>query len=90
VPSKSKFKSDAFEAIYTAAEDLRRAGTIDRTTMQSFDASCLQLPEEIAQNNDGLASAEICHGEVNPPCGPRLTARCVQSAARPCPRAPPN
>ncbi len=63
VPSKSKFKSDAFEAIYAAAEGLRRAGTIDKATMRSFDASCLQLPEEIAQNNDGLASEEATGSE---------------------------
>jgi hypothetical protein len=58
MPSKSKFKSDAFEAIYTAAEGLHRAGTIDKATMRSFDASCLKVPEEIAPNNDGVASAE--------------------------------
>lgn len=63
MPSKTKFKSDSFEAIYAAAEGLRRAGTIDKTTMGSFDASCLQLPEEIAQNNDGLASAETTGSE---------------------------
>lgn len=50
MPSKSKFKSDAFEAIYTAAEGLHRAGTIDKATMRSFDASCLTVPEEIAPN----------------------------------------
>lgn len=50
MPSKSKFKSDAFEAIYTAAEGLHRAGTIDKATMRSFDASCLTVPDEIAPN----------------------------------------
>ena len=63
VPSKSKFKSDAFEAIFAAAEGLRRAGTIDKATMRSFDASCLQLSEGIAQNNDGLASEEATGSE---------------------------
>lgn len=50
MPSKSKFKSDAFEAIHTAAEGLHRAGTIDKATMRRLDASCLKLPEEIAPN----------------------------------------
>jgi len=45
--SKSKFKSDAFEAIYAAAEGLHRAGTIDKATMRRFDASCLKVPKEI-------------------------------------------
>jgi hypothetical protein len=63
MPSKTKFKSDAFEAIYAAAEGLHRAGTIDKATMRSFDASCLKVPEEIAPNNDGVASAETTGSE---------------------------
>jgi hypothetical protein len=63
VPSKSNFKSDAFEAIYAAAEGLHRAGTIDKTTRRSFDASCLKVLEEIAPNNDGVASAETTGGD---------------------------
>ncbi len=38
---KSKFKSDAFEAIHSAARGLHRAGTIDKATMRKFDESCL-------------------------------------------------
>lgn len=36
--SKAKFKSDAFEAIHSAAEGLYRAGAIDKTTLRGFDA----------------------------------------------------
>ena len=46
--SKTKFKSDAFEAIYSAAQGLHRAGTIDKATMRDFDESCLVAPVEIA------------------------------------------
>ena len=46
--SKAKFKSDAFEAIYSAAQGLHRAGTIDKATMRDFDESCLVVPVEIA------------------------------------------
>ena len=46
--SKTKFKSEAFEAIYSAAQGLHRAGTIDKATMRDFDESCLVAPVEIA------------------------------------------
>lgn len=36
-----KFKSDAFEAIHSAASALHAAGTIDKATMRSFDKDCL-------------------------------------------------
>ena len=42
--SKSKLKSDAFEAIYSAAQRLLRVGTIDRVTMRDFDESGLASP----------------------------------------------
>jgi putative transcriptional regulator len=50
--AKHSFKSDAFEAIHSAAEGMYRAGTIDKVTMRSFDATCLTepmplMPEEI-------------------------------------------
>ena len=45
---KAKFKSDAFEAIYSAAQGLHRTGTIDKATMRDFDESCLVAPVEIA------------------------------------------
>ena len=45
---KAKFKSDAFEAIHSAAGGLYRAGTIDKATMRGFDESCLATPPPIA------------------------------------------
>ena len=39
--SKAGFKSDAFEAIHSAAQGLHRARTIDKATMREFDESCL-------------------------------------------------
>ena len=39
--SKARFKSDAFDAIHSAAQGLHRAGTIDKATMREFDESCL-------------------------------------------------
>ena len=45
---KTKFKSDAFEAIYSAALGLHRAGTIDKATMRDFDATCLSVIPEFA------------------------------------------
>lgn len=41
------FKSDAFEAIHSSAEDLLKAGVIDKTTMRGFDQSCLRVVEDI-------------------------------------------
>jgi putative transcriptional regulator len=46
--TKPKFKSDAFEAIHSAAQGLHRAGTIDKATMRDFDESCLATPPEIS------------------------------------------
>ncbi len=42
-----KYKSDAYEAIHSAVEGMYRTGTIDKTTMRSFDASCLTTPVSI-------------------------------------------
>ena len=51
MPTKSakqtKFKSDAFEAIHTSASALIKIGAISKTTMRSFDESCLAQPTEI-------------------------------------------
>jgi putative transcriptional regulator len=46
--TKPKFKSDAFEAIHSAAQGLHRAGAIDKETMRDFDESCLATPPEIS------------------------------------------
>ncbi len=41
-----KYKSDAFEAIHSSASALYKVGVIDKTTMRSFDDSCLTMPAE--------------------------------------------
>lgn len=38
---KPKFKSDAFEAIHSAASGMLRSGVMDKATMRQFDESCL-------------------------------------------------
>lgn len=45
--TKRKFKSDAFEAIHSAVEDMYSAGTIDKETMKTFDETCLSIPQEL-------------------------------------------
>ena len=45
---RTKFKSDAFEAIHSSAAGMLRAGTIDKTTMRRFDETCLAVPPAIA------------------------------------------
>src|SRR5947209_5630336 len=45
--TKPKFKSDAFEAIHSSASALAKMGAIDKTTMRSFDTSCLTVPAAI-------------------------------------------
>jgi putative transcriptional regulator len=39
--TKRKYKSDAFEAIYSSATALFEVGAIDKITMRDFDNSCL-------------------------------------------------
>ena len=51
---KAKFKSDAFEAVHSAALGLHRVGTIDKATMRGFDETCLAAqpvlaPQQIKQ-----------------------------------------
>jgi putative transcriptional regulator len=41
---KSRYKSDAFEAIHSAVEGMYKAGTVDKATMKSFDERCLVTP----------------------------------------------
>lgn len=48
MPKKSEFRSEAFEAIHSAASGMFRAGTIDKATMRRFDASCLTAPSAFA------------------------------------------
>lgn len=44
MPTKAKFKSDAFASIHASASALRSVGAIDQTTMRKFDAACLVTP----------------------------------------------
>ncbi|WP_250624830.1 hypothetical protein [Pinirhizobacter soli] len=45
--TKRKFKTDAFEAIHSAALGLYETGVIDKAIMKGFDASCL-VPSELS------------------------------------------
>lgn len=42
--TKTKFKSDVFEAIHSSASALYKVGAIDKATMRSFDTSCISTP----------------------------------------------
>jgi len=42
--TKLKYKSEALEAVHSAASGMYRAGTIDKATMREFDESCLIAP----------------------------------------------
>jgi putative transcriptional regulator len=46
--AQKKFKSDAFEAIHSAASAIYRVGAIDKATMREFDAACLAAPPPLA------------------------------------------
>lgn len=39
--AKSRFESDSFEAIHSAASGLHRTGVVDKRTMRQFDEMCL-------------------------------------------------
>lgn len=42
--TKTRFKSDAFEAIHDTVSGMHRAGTVDKATMRHFDETCLSVP----------------------------------------------
>lgn len=46
--TKRQFKSDAFEAIHSAVEDMYVAGTIDKETLWTFDETCLSTPANLS------------------------------------------
>jgi putative transcriptional regulator len=48
MPTKRKFKSDAFEAIHQSAMALRQVGAIDKATMRQFDETCVSAPSAIS------------------------------------------
>ena len=45
--TKTKFKTDAFEAIHSSASALYKVGAMSKTTMRGFDVACLAAPAEI-------------------------------------------
>ena len=47
---KTRFKSDAFEAIHSAASGLHEAGVIDKKTMKDFDETCIMGNRVIARH----------------------------------------
>lgn len=46
--TRKAFKSEAFEAIHSAVEDMYKSGTIDKQTMRTFDETCLAVPLELS------------------------------------------
>ena len=46
--TKSKYKSEAFEAIHSAVKGMYRSKTIDKATMKHFDETRLVVPTELA------------------------------------------
>jgi putative transcriptional regulator len=48
MPTKRRFKSEAFEAVHQSATALRQIGAIDKATMREFDESCLSVPTVIS------------------------------------------
>lgn len=62
---KSKFKSDAFEAIHSAAHGLYRAGAMDKMTLRSFDEACLTVPADIPPKKI-RESAHVSHFDAKP------------------------
>ena len=46
--TRRKFKSDAFEAIHSAAGALHKVGAIDKVTMREFDEASLAKPVRFA------------------------------------------
>lgn len=49
--TRTKFKSDAFEAIHSAVTGMYEAGTIDKQTMRTFDETCLSIPTELSPDD---------------------------------------
>ena len=46
--SARKYRSEAMAALHEAAEDLHRAGGLDKLTMRRFDLLCLTQVEELS------------------------------------------
>lgn len=57
--TKTRFRSDASEAIHSAASGLHRARVIDKKTMREYDDLCIEKapafnPKEIARIRKGV------------------------------------
>jgi putative transcriptional regulator len=57
--AKTRFRSDASEAIHSAASGLHRAKVIDKKTMREYDDLCIEKapefnPQEIARIRKGV------------------------------------
>ena len=55
---RTKFKSDAFEAIHSAVEGMAKTGTISKITLREFDDRCLNSPSEFAPDEIKLLREE--------------------------------
>ena len=62
--SNAQPKSDAFEAIHSAASALHAVGIIDKTTMRQFDAACLSVREITAHDVRRIRAAANVSQEV--------------------------
>jgi hypothetical protein len=87
--SKAKFKSDVFEAIYSAAQGLQRAGTIDKATLPDFDESCLVSPVEIAPEATRYIGIDYCGAQTPEVSLKGLRVYCAEGTAAAQEVAPP-
>ncbi|WEY38964.1 DNA-binding transcriptional regulator [Paraburkholderia sp. SUR17] len=46
--ASKRFKSDALEAVHSAASGLHRSKVIDKTTMREYDDLCIEAPPQFA------------------------------------------
>ena len=63
--AKSRFKSDATEAIHSAASGLYRAKLIDKKTMREYDDLCIEAapqfdPRQSPASANPSTSARVC------------------------------
>lgn len=63
-PVTRVYRSDAFEAIHSAATALHSVGAIDKKTMREFDASCFTAPSFTARDVLRIRSKERLSQEV--------------------------
>ena len=63
-PMTRAHRSDAFEAIHSAAAALHSVGVIDKKTMREFDASCFTAPSFTARDVLRIRSKEHLSQEV--------------------------